>query len=103
MSESRSINDLLSQDVFVILNKKAGDRLFLWGEGWFNTKKSWFNGKSGGRIWKVIIFDISLQRKSVVSAPKFVPKNVICLNINDICMKRKIEQLLLQWKQNPNR
>ena len=44
---------------------KAGDRLFLWGEGWFNTKKSWFNGKSCGRIWKVIIFDISLQREAI--------------------------------------
>jgi hypothetical protein len=26
-------------------------------------KMVWFNIKSGGRIWKVIIFDISLQRE----------------------------------------
>ena len=32
-------------------------------EGWFNIKKSWFNIKSCGMIWKVIIFDISLQRE----------------------------------------
>jgi hypothetical protein len=38
-------------------------RLFLWGEYWFNIKKSWFNIKSCGMIWKVIIFDISLQRE----------------------------------------
>ena len=31
---------------------KAGDRLFSWGEYWFNIKKSWFNIKSCGRIWR---------------------------------------------------
>ena len=29
---------------------KAGNRLFSWGEGWFNIKKSWFNIKSCGMI-----------------------------------------------------
>ena len=46
--------------------KKGGFPVFFsWGDYWFNTKKSWFNGKSGGRIWKVIIYDISLQREVI--------------------------------------
>ena len=45
--------------------KRRATAFFCGSEGWFNTKKSWFNGKSCERIWWVIIFDISLQSEAI--------------------------------------